>query len=263
MKAVFALATLLLPSTALAQEGEEIFGIRERAWLASLSGELRADGDSIVGTDIDVDSTFDFDPALFHDVTAWLYLPLLVIDRINVGYWFGEFDEETTAEETFTFGDQTFTVGTVIDAELEFDVLSLTVEKFLLTPGTDKLGVALGIQAGLKFFDLRAEIRSRTFGVDESEEAQGPLPVIGGRLIAQLTAWFRFEAELVGIAGTYADIRGAYFEGVIEAAFQPVENVLVGLGYKLVLLRLEDESADEFEVDLRLGGLFLVAGVKF
>lgn len=245
------------------QEGDEIFGVRERAWLVTLSGDIRADGSAFTGSDVDVASDFDFSPELFHDLSAWLNLPLIIIDRVNVGYWLGGFDESATVEETFTFGDSTFTVGSTVDAELEFDVFTFTIEKFIFKPGVKELGVALGVQAGLKILDLRAEVNSDTFGFHEEEEATGPLPVLGARLIGQVTDWFRFEAEIVGIGGRYADIRGAYVEGVVEAAFQPIENILLGLGYKLVLLRFEDDSSNDFEIDLRLGGFFLMAGVKF
>lgn len=263
MKAIVALAVLLFPTAAWAQEGEEIFGARERAWLVMLSGDFRADGSILTGSDVDLESEFDFSPELFHDLSAWINLPLIVIDRINVGFWLGGFEESATIEETFTFGDSVFLVGTEAEAELDFGVFTFTIEKFLFDPGEEKLGVALGIQAGIKYFDIEASLRSETFGFSESEEAKGPLPMIGARLIAQVTGWFRFEAEVIGIGGAYADIRAAYVEGVLEAAFQPIDNVLVGLGYKLVLLRFEDESGDDFEVNLRLGGFFLMAGVKF
>lgn len=248
---------------AWSQEGPEIVGARERAWLASLNGNVRADG-LLEGTNFSVDEIFDFDRVrFFNDLSAWVNVPLLVIDRVNAGYWFGEFKDTSTLTETIQFGDQTFTASSDVTATLEFDVFTATIEKFIFAPGEDNLGVALGIQAGIKYFDIEAGLASDTFGFDELREVKGPLPILGARFIGQFTEWFRVEAEFSGIGGQYGDVRGYYVEGVAEVAFQPVKYIMLGIGYKFAILNIEDTGDTASEVDFRLGGVFFMVGVKF
>ncbi|GEM_PF-6564707 len=264
MKTLAAVALSLVPSCAWAQEGAEIVGVKDRLWFPAMSGDVRASGDVFEGTTIDVDETFNFGkPELFNDLIAWVNVPLLVIDRISAGYWFGGYRETETVSETFRFGDDQFTVGADLLAKLDMKVFTATLEKFLLAPGTDELGVALGVELGVKYFDLTAAVSSDALSLDEERTLKGPLPIVGGHLIAQITKWLRAEAEVTGIYVAYAGIRGYYAELVAEVAFQPIKQILVGVGYKLVLFNVEDTANDEFDVDLSMGGFFVSAGVKF
>jgi len=254
--------TLLALTLGFAQEGEEVFGARYRPWLAGLSGHARADGTVSEGTTVDVESTFDFDSSeAFHDFSAWVNIPVIpILDRITAGIWLGEFQEEATVDATFKFGDQTFAAGERIDTELEFHTYSLSLECFLLKPGTDQLGVAFGIQLGARLFDIFASVTSKTTGFHEEADVQGPLPVVGVRLIAQVTEWLRLEADLVGVGGDYGGVKGSYLEGAVEAAATPLGPLLVGAGYKFSRLDVEHE---DFDLDLTLDGFFLSAGVRF
>lgn len=243
----------------------EIVGARERLWFAALSGHVRADGGALIGTDIDVESTFKFDSAkLFNDLSAWVNIPVIpVLDRINIGYWFGGFEEQAPVTADFRFVDTLFTVGTEVDSELDFKTYTATIESFPLKTLTEPIGLDLGIQLGVKYFDVFGRVHSDVLNRTEQDQIQGILPVLGARFIGQFTKWLRVEAELIGLAGRYGDLEGRYFEAVGEVAFTPIEQIFVGVGYKMTNLNIQDIVANSFEVDLTLSGFFLTVGVRF
>lgn len=256
--------TILAAWLLFAQEGPEIVGVRDRLWFPSLGGDIQVSSDAVEGTTIDVDETFDFGkPELFNDLSAWVNVPLLIIDRVNAGFWFGGYREDQTVTETFTFGDQTFTAGADFTAILDMKVFTASLEKFVFSLGPDELGVALGVQLGAKYFDIDVEVSSDALGVEETEELRAPIPIAGARVIGQATPWLRLEGELNGIYVVYGGFQGYYVEFMAEIAFQPIKQIMIGVGYKLVLFSVEDTANDEFDVDLRMSGFFVVGGVKF
>lgn len=258
---------LLLPAVhrVAADETGDLIGARYRLWLAAPAGEIRSDGDLLQGNKVDLDDTLGMDEhEMVHDLGAWVNVPFIpILDRINVGYWSGTFDGEKQLDRTFTFEDRVYTAGSRVDSELELQVATLTLESFLPWIGTDDLGATAGLQIGAKYFKARGRIESKTFGFDEEESVEGPVPVVGARVLARLTRWFRVEAEAVGIGGRYGDVGGKYVEGSVELAVTPIHNVFLGVGYKAVLIDLEKTGNEEFAADATLQGIFVSAGVRF
>ena len=248
-----------------AAETDDWVGARYRLWLATLDGEMRSDGDFLPGTTVDLDDTLGMDDLeTVHELDAWVNVPVVpILDRINAGYWFGTFDGEKQLDRTFIFEDRVYTAATRVDSELDLQVATLTLEGFFPWIGTDDLGATAGLQIGAKYFKARGEIASETLGFDEEESVEGPLPVVGARVLARLTRWFRVEAEAVGIGGRYGDVSGKYVEGSVELDVLPINNVFLGVGYKVVLFDVEKTGDEEFAADVTLQGVFVSAGVRF
>lgn len=275
MKPIAVVAFLLLPASLWAQTPPpvdetpsptfEIVGGRERLWLAGLGGHIRVDGSAAAGTPVDVESTFHFDASkLFNDVSAWVNIPVIpVLDRVNFGYWFGGFHEQAPVTASFRFGNTVFGVGDTVDTTLDFDMYTVSIESFPLKTLTEPIGIDLGIQLGVKWFDVSGRVRSETLNTVEEDRFQGPLPIVGLRFIGQFTRWVRVEGELVGIGGSWGGVRGTYLEGAAEIEFTPIKQLFVGLGYKFALLKLVDEAGKTFDTSLDLNGFFLSVGLRF
>ncbi len=248
-----------------ADETADWVGARYRLWLASTDGNLRSDGNLLPGTTIDLDDKLGMDDVeTVHELDAWVNVPFVpVLDRINVGYWFGTFDGERQVDRTFTFKDRAYTAGTRVDSEMGLQVATLTLESFLPWFGTDDLGATAGLQIGAKYVKARGEIAAKALGFDEEESVDGPLPVVGARVLARLTRWFRVEAEAVGIGGRYAGVEAKYIEASVELDVLPINNVFLGVGYKAVLFDVEKTGDEEFAADVTLQGAFVSAGVRF
>ncbi len=257
-KTILALSLL---STAAWAQGSEYVGVRERAWRVTLTGEIRADSSLSNGTNIDVQDDFDF-PAgeLFHEVTVWVNVPLLPL-RFNAGVWMGGFDESLSLQRTIDFGNQSFTAGTTVDASVEFRCYSLRGEFFLPTLGFNAVGISIGVELGVNYFTAEADVSS--LGAAESKDVSGPLPVLGLHVIASITNWVRAELEITGIASNYGPVHGHYIDAALEVVVAPIQYAFIGLGWKIIDMRVETSSDPIFDIDLRLSGPFLSIGIRF
>ena len=258
---LFFLAGTLL---AHGQDGDEFTGARARAWFAQLNGQMQT-ADIELGTDISLDGDLGFGGReILPDFTAWVNIPFLpVLDRVNFAYWLGDFEETETLERTLTFGNQTFTLGTDLDSQVEFSLMSLSLEHFLLTSGNRDLGCTIGLLLGVKFVEATALLEAKDFGIREKQEMTAPFPVVGVHFLVHMTQWVTLEMELLGSGGKYGSLGGTYFEWFLEASYRPLDWIHVGIGYKAALFGMEDDSNDGFEAKIRLDGLFFSVGIQF
>lgn len=254
------MSVLLLALAPLLQD--EIIGGRWREWKAGISGHIQGQGDLLPSSDIDVDDTLGFDERENgHEIQLYLNLP--VVGRFYAGYWWIGYEGEETLEETITFADRTFVVGTRIDSTLDLDMYYLTYEfAFPSLPlGGDDLRLDLGIQAGVRALLVEGSIESALFSAEDSGGAG--IPVFGVHGMLQVTPFLRAELELAGMAAKYGATSLRYIEGFGEVVGQ-VGPVFAGVGYKWCTLDLKDDRGDvDLQVDVNLEGFYLTAGVRF
>src|SRR5688572_29665107 len=167
-------------------------GIRARRWEAEPSGDLQVEDDGSDGSDVDVDSTLGFDDKEdFNEAHLTMSLPLL--GRFNFQYLKGEFEGSNTLTSDISFGGSTFTATTQIESKLDFEAYTLLWQFGASAPGVIGADVGAGGIAGLKYFNIRAEINDR-FGNDEDAEIKGPLPVIGAYFRTNLASFLALDA---------------------------------------------------------------------
>jgi hypothetical protein len=247
----------------LAPVQDEYIGVRERAWQAGLSGDVRADNIFTSGSDVDYESDIDLGgPEIFHDVTAWVKLPLLPF-RGSIGGWFGSFEEDVTLSRTITFGDQVFLASTTVNAVADFRTYYLNAEFVLPSMPFGALSLSPSVGLGLRHVWAEVELTNETLGINEAQDVEGIFPVISLRAVGEILGYVRVEVELSGLAGDYGLISGRFIEGAVEADFIPMKNVFIGVGYKMVQAKLATTGDPETEVDLTLQGPFVAIGVKF
>lgn len=263
MSSLLALFLLLSPPLSTPDE-DTLIGARSRAWYANLSGHMQTD-DIELATNISLDGDLGFGgKEVLPDFTTWVHLSFLpVLDRINFSYWSGSFEETETLERTIVFGNQTFTLGTDLDSELDFSLLSFSLEHYFLSSGNRDLGCTMGFLLGVKFIEAEAVLEASDFNLRERQSIEAPFPVLGLRFLVQMTKWVTIEMEMVGSGGKYGDLQGSYFEWFLETSYRPLDWVHVSLGFKSVLFGMQDKSENEFEAKMRLEGMFFSVGIQF
>lgn len=261
MKGLVAAVALLGASPALAQD--ESVGVRLREWLARLDGTVKAQGQSIPSTTIDIDDELGLDEAeVANEIQLSLRLP--VIGRFTGGYWWVDFKGDEVLERTIVFNDNAYLVGTRVKTELELDVFYLNYEFVLPLPlgFGEQFGIDVGLIVGVRGILAEGAIDNEFFS--DRETAEGGLPVVGGHVAIQVTPFLRGDAEVLGLAYSTRDRRAAYLEGYGEVVVQPWKGLFAGIGYKYVRVDLEDHSSDpEFDVDITIAGFYVTAGVRF
>ncbi|MFN3484194.1 MAG: hypothetical protein ACK44W_01730 [Planctomycetota bacterium] len=240
---------------------DETVGLRLREWYASIDGHIQAEGETLPSTDVDLDRDLGVEsPDLAHELQASLSLPLL--GRLTAGAWFVDYKGDSTLTRTFTFADQTFTVGTRIQSEMELDVYYLTYEfVFPSLPLGDLLEAEVGIVAGGRL--MRGEGSVEASGVAGQDSGVAGLPVVGVHGMLRVTPWLRGDAEILGMTFSSGTMSAMYLEAYAEVTGQ-LGPVFAGVGYKFVRLDFADRrGGDEFLLDVDLFGIYVTAGLRF
>lgn len=263
-----ALAALLAfgwAAEASAQDGT--ITARFRRWQAELSGEARADGDAISGTDIDVDSTLGLsDKEDFNEIGVYLQLPIPIIGRLSLTRWSGTFEDTENLSQTINFGNQSFTAGTTVDTEIDIAATTLLMHFGMSTPKVAGSGIAAGAALGVKFFQFDASVASS--GISESAKAAGPIPVVGIFTKTALGAFLFLEVEAHGLmvpGFLSGGLNGAIWEGNASVVFR-YQRFFGGIGYKIFNFMLEDDTGTgvgDVEIDLRMAGMSFEVGMSF
>lgn len=240
---------------------DETVGLRLREWYAAVDGRVQAEGESLPSTDLDLDQDLGVEsPDLAHELQASLTFPLL--GRLTAGAWFVDYEGDATVSRTFTFADQTFTVGTRVKSEMELDVFYLSYEfVFPSLPLGDLLEAELGIVVGGRLMRGGGSVESDVVTGEDSGVAG--LPVVGIHGMLRVTPWLRGDAEVLGMTFSQGDMSATYIEAYAEVTGQ-LGPVFAGVGYKFVRLDFTDRRGDdEFMLDADLFGVYLTAGLRF
>ncbi len=195
-------------------------------------------------------------------------LKILFVE-IEAEGWYGEFEDETKIDTTFTLDGVTFGAATPIRTEA--DILSIAGRVRFVLPIPL---VEVGIDAGARYMraDGKVEGNDPVTGAPVSEEgrAEFPIPQIGASAKITLFDFVEAYARVRGMAITYENYRLENFEFEIGGAVSIGDHFSVGLEYRLFVLSGDDNNDDNFvpeedraNVDLRLQGLMLFGRVRF
>lgn len=219
-------------------------------WSAAPSGDFEFDSAGLDATDIE--DVFGFDRETFPFARVRVELPLIIP---NVYLMATPMKFDGTAEESFSFAGETFTVGA--DTELRLDMYDVG-----LFYGVPLLGLAtmgnVNVDFGLnvRIVDLEATMKAADGAVDETEATTVPVPLLFAAAQVDLLGPFSVEAELRGATLGYADIISAIGRVKVDTP----GPFFVAVGYRTERVVVD---TDDFDVDVDFSGLFGEAGFSF
>ncbi len=231
-------------------------------WQVQLDGDVQSEiSAGILGEPISLDGTLDLDGTEDSPIlNATLQLPFV---HLEGRYTRVEFDGATTLDSTIDFLGETFTVGTVVDSDIEFEIASIESKWTLLkTPAAPFVPeVGLGLVLGAVGVDLEAAVDS-DFG-SVSDRIRGATPVVGG--IASVN-WplgdtFRVfaDAQVDGMSISYDEYEGDLLEvrARIGVGF---DFIILGVGYQFYDIDFEE---DDYTIDVVADGLLFFGEIGF
>lgn len=262
-RAHVAVAILIAWGGAEAAAQDSLVSMKARRWTAEIEGTIQVDDNNTSGSVIDFEDTFgvtdeeDFDE---------LHLTIGFLGRLNLQVLKGSFEGSETMTADIQFGDIVFTLGTRVDAEMEFEVYTAIWQIGGTIPLFKGVGLGVGGILGVKYLEIVASAED-TFGNSEEAEVQAPFPVIGGYVGLSVTRFVSLEFQIHGLKIPSSwDLGGeALFFDATVALDVRVSFVFAGVGYRLMHLDIDYDEDEESEahVDLDMTGLFFEVGVAF
>lgn len=213
--------------------------------------EVRLDGDTQAGTDVDWENTFGGgDVTRFRIDGQWRFA-----ERHKARFmWFNSSRSQSrTLKEEINWGDETFPVNARVEGEFDFDVYELAYEYAFLRRDAYEVSGSIGLHYTDLSLSLAAEAAASggTLTADIKEEASvgAPLPVIGLRGLWQLphNFWIDLQAQFFAISIDEYD--GNLQDYKIMATWQPKRWLGIGLGYNRFTVDV-DVDADRFNGSL-------------
>ena len=217
-------------------------------FLLNQETEVRVDGEAGSGTDVDLEDSLGLgDTDRWRIDGYWRFLPR---HKLRAMYFDTSRRESHQIDEDIVIGDTTFPIDAVVETDFGTTVTTLSYEFAFLRGDSYELAGLIGIH-NLKFeLDVTAELGGQTGTLEESAEANGPLPVFG------LSGIWRFHENF------YADAQVQYFQIEIDPydgrlsdynvslVWQPLEHFGFGVGYNKFNTHVSVDD-DDFDGDLR------------
>ncbi len=209
-------------------------------WKKDVSGQVQSSGDDL---DVEGDLELDEDTAFY----ARGRFHVIALGNLYASYTPMEHAGRNTLSRTVTFGDETFTAGSAISSEIEFDMYDVAWTATPLSLAVAELELGLNI----KYLDGSVTVSDGT----QSDSADLSVPV------PMLKAVLRFNLPLVS-----AELEGAgiayggnhFYDLSAQARVTVFPFLYVTGGYRLLDVELED---GDDRADIKIGGPFLGLGV--
>ncbi len=222
-----------------------------------IDGEFAASATGLTGSNSLAGLGIDDDPIEFSPRVDFSAGPFEVsADYLDVSYA-GSGDVETEIE----FNGQTFTVGTIVDTEIDIKLGRASATWDMIPTNT----VDLGLGIGLAYTKARAYVREQSTGDSAVTEEEAPFPYLAARARVALGD---LSLELLGgyLQFDYDDVDASYLDLDAMARWAVIggdEHLAVSLlaGYRIIQLDLEYlDSGDTVDIEADLKGPY--AGIS-
>ena len=244
-----AAAALLAPSQARAVEPLDTFSFRIGGYVTSWDTEVRADGTTRRGTDIDFDRDFGLDDSATIGYVGLTWRPW---ERHEFGltYYQDDADATRTISRDITFQDTTYQANSTVSVDVGIDAY----EAYYVWWAANKENWSLGPRVGLIWYRLDmamallVDVNGNAAGNAFREEASADLPTLtlggswrwtpGGH-----NAW-RIGADVGYFQANINDVDGDIVYGRIGAEWFPWERSGFTLDYTLSKISVDADKSD-------------------
>ena len=241
--------TATMATLARAEAGDPLtdrFSVSLGGFLLGTDTEVRVDGETTQGSEIDLENDLGFDD----------------IDRFRIdGYWrmtprqkirLMYFDTKRTVnrqiQEEIVFQGETYPVNTEIESTFETTVAELAYEFAFLRGDSYELNATIGIH-NLKF-ELGLDALGQSASASRSADANGPMPMLGVNGIWKINDKFYIQALAQWLSLEYDEYEGRLSDVNASIVWQAFEHVGFGAGYNSFTTSL-DVSGDNFHGSLK------------
>ncbi len=221
-----------------AQERERA-GIIVGTFVTDRASETRLDSTTSTGTDIDLEADLGLETSTTVGRFG-AYVWIKPRQRFDFSYFDLSRSADHRIEETIDFGDETFTINTIVSTENKLKILKTD---YTFAPLTRDRGY-LGVTGGLYIGSLKFSISEPTFGMAETEDVTAPLPVLGFRGEFDITDRITLGGASQWFAIDAGDVSGRLHDFYLGADYRFGKRMAVGLGYNTVSMNVEADDID-------------------
>ncbi|MGI9233124.1 MAG: MipA/OmpV family protein [Woeseiaceae bacterium] len=162
--------------------------------------------------------------------------------RLEFGYFKLARVSVTTLTEDFSFGDEVFPAGTILNTNIDARIFRAGYSYSLIRDAQKELGV----MAGFHVAELDLNLTSSASGQTERSNSSTPLPVIGAHASIFLSDKTTVGAKLQIFRTDVDRYEGSLNYASLDVQYRVARSVSVGLGYNYYGMEL---SSDEESVN--------------
>lgn len=243
---VVALIGLCTPAAAVE------FGVRGYYWAPGLSGNLKVDGNGLVGTTVDLEDDLGMGSESYPVIEGFVGLGN---HHLSLSHYSADYDGSKTLTKNITFNGTTFAANTLVNSNLKYDVYDIMYQYDLLDLENFLAGGSLGLVGKVKLFDGSASIQSA--GQSTNIDFSAPIPLIGLNLHVGLLADI-LEARLLVTGIGYSG--NSMYDCQADLSFTFFPFVDIHGGYRLFNLNFD---VDDTEADYKTSGPYVAVTISF
>jgi len=261
---LLAAATLGALAASTAAVAQENGARRERAsivlgtFITDRDTSARLDSDSGSGSDIDLEDDLGLEGST---TVARLggYWWLNERHRFDAAYFDLSRDASKRLEETIEFGDETYTISTVVNVKSDLTVVKADYTFAMLNRDRGYLGIT----GGLYVSQTTLELSVANLSTSEEQDITAPLPVIGLRGDYAINDRFTLRGAVQIFDYSADNVDGRLTDFYVGADYGIGDHWAVGLAWNAVSMNLSAETDRGLEGALDWGYDGLMVYAKF
>ncbi len=160
--------------------------------------------------------------------------------RLDVEYFRVNRSATKTLTATIDWGDETFNIGTSIDATYNFYDTRVSAGYSFYKRSDKELGIGIGLHVA----GIEASIQSAGGGVAEAGDVLAPLPVLNFYGSFGLTDEWALRLRADWLSLTYGEYSGDVRSMAIDVLYQPFRHVGFALGMRNLVVDLQVDDPD-------------------
>lgn len=249
-------------SAALAQESRkhERGGVQLGAFVTDNKTSARLDSSLGIGSDLDLEADLGLENST-SIARLGAYLWLNDRHRFDIAYFDLSRSRAYPVQEAVTFGDETFSVNTVVNTQWDLNIVKADYTFAML----NRERGFLGITGGLYVAETALQISEAALGTFESQDLTAPLPVIGLRGDYAITDRITLHGAAQLFDYSAEDVEGRLSDVYVGADYGFGQHWAVGVAYNAVSMNLAatDDDGRNGSLDWGYDGVLLYLKFTF
>lgn len=229
-------------------------GARGYYWFPGFDAEMRSDGTTGLGTNINLKENLAVGKEAFPAVEAFAG-----VGRHHWGLTYTpmSYSGSKTLATPVVFNGQTFATGTHVASDLKLRMLDLEYRYTALDMKNILAGFSLDLIGQIKYIDSEAKIAATATGIEGRHSVGLPIPMVGiGANAGILLNILEARAKITGIAysGNYL------YETLVDLSLTPFPFLDIHAGYKVIRVNVD---RNQFFLNADFEGPYVALTVGF
>ena len=254
---LFAMSGYCAHAQAVEVEALDTWSAAVGGFALSFDADLRVDGSSIDGQDINLsrDLGLDKNSGLAYFSVGWRPFEH---HQFDFSYYGDDVSASRVLDRQITIDDEVFDVGATVDSTLDYAAYDLTYTWWVHSVPNQAFGINLGLINYSVDLDVRAEVTGEGQTIERSASASGdlPAPKIGVSYRRSFGDGWRFSADVSAFTAEIASVDADVMDANVGLEYFPWEHVGARLQYSVSRIRADAEKNDfNGKADLDFSGL--------